>query len=1046
MASLKFIMDVDEEPEPQTNKRDDGAATSAPSQAHDSSRPAVTSFAIPQEQSDTLTPTLSTRRRGPLNRSSKASTTATSTSSSTSSTRPSLARQRSTDSTESMDHTAYGGQGQGSSSGSMPPSNAAIRPLVNASVSTEANVRLTPITGRVSRAKKGMPVHVCELCKPSKVSPLAQLCPKRAHELIGKTDIYESGTSQLSHKTPGYSCTWPGCDRAFHRPDLLARHVQRHEQEEKGKGTSGAEGARGGSAAPGESYPMNISQASSPVFEGSNTQPMMNTPPGMQSGPTYASNVSPYSMSNTGSGRGQTPMSSPQTFSPPDRPQADLSGPSHRGNYVVSTDISSMMHIPGTDFPSGFNEPRISVELPSYIGSQGLPHGLSNLTIPDNGPDPLSHSDLSPWQSSASDSNFSTPSDASQNGFPRSYRSPTSDWTGPGMVPSYQAATSQELRNPSISLEATSTTLQYMVHPFSSPPQPATPFGHMMDVPMPFQDEHNTMLDHVHQHQPYSSVRSLSPPTILSSVQTAEHLVTASMPLPGTPPMVGRFKGAALLGPLSGAASLIAAIGLSRPVRSAIPVYLELYWKRCDAHFPLVHRRGVNSTGELLRCAMAAMATQFLPGKEDRIKGNQLHEFAWQEVKRVPQWSVQDMQTILLCEFYARFRGRKAVTRPSQQFRSLYSRVAEQQVPTDYMSSAATREERWDRWIEAESLRRLFAGCFILDVHTSVYHEQPLIPQFSTPTPPVPLIQFSDDLWSSTTSESWESRKPHKTRPATLDQVNLTPEAVADAPPMDRATFVASELLRLPKRVDAQSLDLSVEVDRSSVERIRKLFPNSPVPNTYLALYYTPLHDLLAVSGDSWLFTQKVLPAENFQQRQKRLKLWSGSQHASTAASFAARALLFFLDTANETTDVTDTHDEDAEEEDGDIYGRRCNDISDYWSIYVCALICWAITHHATRRAAAAGGGTGSVSPFRNANSPGEGAGRGHTVVGWLRMVGSLGPGEVLDVRDRTEAAGVVGMARRRLEYEAAGSRSRLLVDALGVLKKLEEGINWKWF
>ena len=34
------------------------------------------------------------------------------------------------------------------------------------------------------------------------------------------------------------------------------------------------------------------------------------------------------------------------------------------------------------------------------------------------------------------------------------------------------------------------------------------------------------------------------------------------------------------------------------------------------------------------------------------------------------------MQTILLCEFYARFRGRKVVTRPSQQFRNLYSRVS----------------------------------------------------------------------------------------------------------------------------------------------------------------------------------------------------------------------------------------------------------------------------------------------------------------------------------------------------------------------------------
>lgn len=33
----------------------------------------------------------------------------------------------------------------------------------------EMPVKLTPITGRVSRAKKGVPVHTCDLCRPPKV-------------------------------------------------------------------------------------------------------------------------------------------------------------------------------------------------------------------------------------------------------------------------------------------------------------------------------------------------------------------------------------------------------------------------------------------------------------------------------------------------------------------------------------------------------------------------------------------------------------------------------------------------------------------------------------------------------------------------------------------------------------------------------------------------------------------------------------------------------------------------------------------------------------
>lgn len=32
---------------------------------------------------------------------------------------------------------------------------------------------------------------------------------------------------QLSHQKPAYPCTFEDCERAFHRPDLLARHLHR---------------------------------------------------------------------------------------------------------------------------------------------------------------------------------------------------------------------------------------------------------------------------------------------------------------------------------------------------------------------------------------------------------------------------------------------------------------------------------------------------------------------------------------------------------------------------------------------------------------------------------------------------------------------------------------------------------------------------------------------------------------------------------------------------------------------------------------------------
>ncbi|KAI0813423.1 hypothetical protein GGR55DRAFT_687682 [Xylaria sp. FL0064] len=73
-------------------------------------------------------------------------------------------------------------------------------------------VRLMPVPGRVSRAKKGVPVHTCEICRPPKTFTRAEHL--RRH--------------QLSHRPAPYSCPFPGCDKLFHRTDLLDRHMQGH--------------------------------------------------------------------------------------------------------------------------------------------------------------------------------------------------------------------------------------------------------------------------------------------------------------------------------------------------------------------------------------------------------------------------------------------------------------------------------------------------------------------------------------------------------------------------------------------------------------------------------------------------------------------------------------------------------------------------------------------------------------------------------------------------------------------------------------------------
>ncbi|EFX04645.1 c2h2 finger domain containing protein [Grosmannia clavigera kw1407] len=98
-------------------------------------------------------------------------------------------------------------------------------------------VRLTPVTRRVSRAKKGVPVHTCDICHPAKVFTRAEHL--RRH--------------QLSHQTPHFQCTYHQCRRSFHRADLLSRHERRHR--------SGEELTPGGGMEPGLSARRDSSQS-----------------------------------------------------------------------------------------------------------------------------------------------------------------------------------------------------------------------------------------------------------------------------------------------------------------------------------------------------------------------------------------------------------------------------------------------------------------------------------------------------------------------------------------------------------------------------------------------------------------------------------------------------------------------------------------------------------------------------------------------------------------------------------------------------------------
>jgi hypothetical protein len=87
-------------------------------------------------------------------------------------------------------HSSYqaivgmGGSNQASTSGS---SQQSLRGLEQPT--PEVPVKYTPVTGRISRAKKGVPVHTCDICRPVKVRSVLRIILGKTNRLL---DVYQS--------------------------------------------------------------------------------------------------------------------------------------------------------------------------------------------------------------------------------------------------------------------------------------------------------------------------------------------------------------------------------------------------------------------------------------------------------------------------------------------------------------------------------------------------------------------------------------------------------------------------------------------------------------------------------------------------------------------------------------------------------------------------------------------------------------------------------------------------------------------------------------
>jgi hypothetical protein len=341
----------------------------------------------------------------------------------------------------------------------------------------------------------------------------------------------------------------------------------------------------------------------------------------------------------------------------------------------------------------------------------------------------------------------------------------------------------------------------------------------------------------------------------------------------------------------------------------------------------------------------------------------------------------------------------------------------------------------WCQWLENETRRRLLSACFMFDVHQAIYHQQC---RFKAPTDEsrfLICLPAHDHLWNATNASEWQAqRSDYKVHSLRLVEQDHFTQDILNTSSFTQSLLICWFASNLPPRQDpTYPNDFLPHSMHPSIEKFMTFFPNSPHAQTYFALYHTPLHDLLAIAGDTWVFAQKITPPSAFHSAQYRLKTWSTSLAAAQATHHACKIL-------SESLTQTWTSSPDGRPD-----TAPC--ISDYWSIYVSALICWAFGH---RYQNSSSGSSGTLS---RSNSS--------TAIGAMEIDEAPVPDSVqlkalkyandmleLSVEElltskaavKCDTTGVIDAVRQRLEFDSVGNKSGLLVDAVTVLNKIKEG------
>ncbi|KAF1972679.1 hypothetical protein BU23DRAFT_155949 [Bimuria novae-zelandiae CBS 107.79] len=313
--------------------------------------------------------------------------------------------------------------------------------------------------------------------------------------------------------------------------------------------------------------------------------------------------------------------------------------------------------------------------------------------------------------------------------------------------------------------------------------------------------------------------------------------------------------------------------------------YLNNYWRYFHTAYPIVHRATFESLNQspMLHAAMIAIGGQYSNDASVKRKSRILHDRCMKlldkreldvmtEADRICDW-----QALFLVEVLSQYRARRAAKTLSSRFETLYQKLCDsfREVTTNIVNHVSAlmqpenaTYERWLQWIEFSTQQRLFLCCYILEYQqATLLTRSPQQSSISCAGVELPLPSHSE-LWDATTPSDWAMASQQNPHHATF-VYQVSPDLLQTFDTFQSSLIIAAYYNHFNNNSYFTPANLSA---------IEHLLDHSPITKHQLLtaklLQVVPIRALLAISGESWILSEKVPSPQIFGSYRTSLRTW----------------------------------------------------------------------------------------------------------------------------------------------------------------------------